>query len=217
MNAFSSRLSVITLLLVVTFGCGGVARQYRTVQIPPRVDLRQHEMIGLIEFDSKEESELASLTSKRFVDMARRDQGLVRMIDLGTVEDAMRAVGQESWNPETFKAIGRTMNVQTILIGELKISDPKPRVNIGAALRSGSVDAEIKVVLEVQLIETATGASLWSRTAQRGKSIGHISGGKGQPLMVGVEDPERAYADLIESLVAEVTKDFHVSWERRYY
>jgi hypothetical protein len=174
-------------------------------------------MIGLIEFDSETDGELASFTSKRFVDLARRDQGLVRMIDLGTVADAKAAVGQDGWNPETFQAIGREMNVQTILIGELKISEAKPHVRIGSALRSGSVNAEIDVVLEVQLIETATGASLWSRTAQARKSIGYLSVGKGRPVVFDVEDPERAYGDLVEGLVAQVTRDFHVSWERRYY
>lgn len=217
MNAKSCLLPVTAVLLVATIGCGGGARKYQTVQIPPRIDLQQHEMIGLIEFDSPEKGELAALTSRRFVDMARRDQGLVRMIDLGTVEDAKRAVGQDGWNPETFQAIGRELNVQTILIGELKVSDAKPNVKFGAALRSGSVNAEIDVVLEVQLIETATGASLWSRTAQARKSIGYISGGKGRPLIFDVEDPERAYGDLVDSLVAQVTQDFHVSWERRYY
>lgn len=217
MNAKSCLLSVTALALVAAIGCGGGARRYQTVQIPPRIDLQQHEMIGLIEFDSEGDSDLASLTSKRFVDLARRDQGLVRMIDLGTVADAKAAVGQDSWNPETFQAIGRELNVQTILIGELKISNAKPHVRIGSALRSGSVNAEIDVVLEVQLIETATGASLWSRTAQARKSIGHLSVGKGRPAIFNVEDPERAYGDLVEGLVAQVTQDFHVSWERRYY
>jgi hypothetical protein len=207
----------VVLLLVAAVGCGGTARRYQTVQIPPRIDLQQHEMIGLVEFDSEMDGDLASLASKRFVDLARRDQGLVRMIDLGTVEDAKAAVGQDGWNPETFQAIGRELNVQTILTGELKISDAKPRVNIGAALRSGSVNAEIDVVLEVQLIETATGASLWSRTAQARTSIGHLSVGKDRPVAIGVQDPERAYGDLVEGLVAQVTRDFHVSWERRYY
>ena len=217
MNAKCCLTPVTALLLVATIGCGGGARRYETVQIPPRIDLQQHEMIGLIEFDSKEQSELASLASKRFVDLARRDQGLVRMIDLGTVEDAKRSAGVQGWNPETFQAIGREMNVQTLLIGELKISDAKPHVNIGAALRSGSVNAEIDVVLEVQLIETATGASLWSRTAQARTSVGYLSVGKGRAPVINVEDPERAYGDLVDGLVAQVTRDFHVSWERRYY
>jgi hypothetical protein len=217
MNAKSCLMPVTALLLVTVIGCGGTARQYQNVRIPPRLDLQQHEIIGLIEFDSKVEGELASLTSSRFVDMARRDQGLVRMIDLGTVEDVKHAVGQESWNPKTFQAIGRELNVQTILIGELKISDAKPNVKIAAALRSGSVNAEIDIVLEVQLIETATGASLWSRTAHARKSIGHISVGKGRPLIFDVENPELAYGDLVDNLVAQVTQDFHVSWVRRYY
>ena len=140
----------ITLLLVALFALATSAcgPKYQTVSYPPRVDLSRHQMIGVIEFSSSSEEELARLATRRFTESARRDQGLVRMIDLGTVEDAKAAVGQDGWNPETFQAIGRELNVQTILTGELKISDAKPRVNIGAALRSGSVNAEIDVVLD---------------------------------------------------------------------
>lgn len=216
MNAKSS-LPFLALILVVTLGCAGKARRYETVMVPPKVDLKQHELIGMIEFASTADGDLAAFTSKRFADMARRDQGLVRMVDLGTVEHAKQAVGRQSWDPETFKAIGRELNVRTLLIGELKISDVKPSFTLGSALRSGSVSAEVDAVLEVQLIETETGASLWSRTAQARRSIGSVSVGQGRPLVFDADDPERAYGELVNSLVGEVTRDFHVAWERRYF
>ena len=207
-------LVLATLLATATLGCAG-GRRYETVMVPPRVDLKPHEMIGIVEFDSNSEGELGPLASRRFAESARRDQGLVRMVGIGSRDEAMRSVGLDRWGPETFKALGREHNVQTILVGELSVSDVKPNVKIGTALRSGTLSAEIDATLAVELIETSSGASLWSSSAQATHSVGHISVLGGKDVVFDADDPERAYGSLVDTLVAQVTRDFHVSWERR--
>ncbi|UCG92699.1 MAG: hypothetical protein JSV97_03040, partial [candidate division WOR-3 bacterium] len=58
-------------------GCG------RKVMVPPRIDLKPHEVIGIIEFESSNEGKLASLATRRFMNAIRRDQGMVRIVELG--------------------------------------------------------------------------------------------------------------------------------------
>jgi len=202
------------LLAAAAVGCAG-GRRYETVRIPPRVDLTRHELIGMVEFDTSARGELGPLATRRFAESARRDQGLVRMVGMGSRDDALRSVGRDRWDVETVKALGREHDVQTILVGELQVSDVKPNVSIGTALRSGSLTAKVDATLNVELIETSTGASLWSRTARATTSVGHISVLGGKDVVFDAADPENAYGSLVDALVAQVTQDFHVSWERR--
>ena len=69
----TSTLFLAVLLLALTVGCA--AKQ--TYRVPPRIDLTQHEMIGVIEINSSSEGELGPLATRRFTDEARRDQGVL--------------------------------------------------------------------------------------------------------------------------------------------
>ena len=194
------------LLLVLTSGCAG--RNYETVRLPPRIDLRQHEMIGVIEFETQSDGELGRLATRRFTELARRDQGMVRIVTFGSDSAAARDVA-------AFRALGREHGLQTIVVGELTVSDIRPDISIAATLRSGSLSARVDATLSVRMIETATGASIWSSSARATKDVGHVSVIAGGKFVFDAEDPERAYGGLVDTLVAQVTRDFQVSWERR--
>jgi hypothetical protein len=62
---------------------------------PPRIDLKQHEVVGVIEFACSGQGELAPFLTDRFVDAVRRDQGLVRIVLLGT-EAKIRTPSRQS-------------------------------------------------------------------------------------------------------------------------
>ncbi|MHC4992446.1 MAG: hypothetical protein ACYTGC_15850 [Planctomycetota bacterium] len=203
-------LPLILLLLIVVSGCA--SRQ--TVMLPPRIDLTQHELIGVVEFDSSEEAELGTFATQRFTEEARRDQGLVRIVEVGSEDEALASVGRNEMDSETYKALGRQHGVQTILLGRLTVSNVRPNVRI-ANLSSGTLSAQVDATLAVQLIETATGASLWSSSASATQNVGQLSVFEGGDVVFGAEDPERAYGDLVNVLVAQVTRDFRVTWERR--
>lgn len=199
------------LLLVATVGC----THHQTVMVPPRLDLARHELIGVIEFDSSSKGGLAPLATRRFTELARRDQGMVRMVELGSPSQALASVGASAFSGETFKALGQKHGVRTILIGELTVSDVRPDLKISTSWRSGSLSANVDATLAVQLIETSTGASLWNRSARATRSVGHVSVLGGKNVAFDADDPERAYGDLINALADQVTRDFRVSWERR--
>ena len=59
------------------------------VLVPPPIDLKQHEVVGIIEFDCSGQGELGPFLTHRFVDAVRRDQGLVRIALLGTPADVL--------------------------------------------------------------------------------------------------------------------------------
>jgi len=197
------------LPVVAALGCGS------KVMVPPRINLQQHEVLAIIEFNSSNEGELGPLATREFIEAARRDQGLVRIIQLGSEEDAIREVGSQRLDPATYKALGRAHDVRTIFLGELEVSDVRPAIRIAPDLRDLSFAADVDATLAVQMVETATGASIWSSSASVTMRVGHVSILGGRDVIFDADDPERAYGDLIDALVEAVTEDFRVTWVRR--
>src|SRR5262245_45485664 len=101
--------SIVVLSLVLLAGCASNPPVHR-VWVAPRVDLKPYEIIGMVEFTSASKWKLAGLTTRRFAEAARRDQEMLRMVDVGTKQAALASVGLASWNPESCRAVGRKHN-----------------------------------------------------------------------------------------------------------
>jgi len=207
-------LAVAGFLVSCLVGCSH-RPPVQTYSVPPRFDLKQQEMIGVVEFTCSNEGKLGPLATRRFTDWARRDQGLVRIVDLGSRKQAMKSVGRDKWDVETWKALGKERGVKTLLIGELKISDIRPDIRVLASLGAGHVSAQVDSTLDVQIIETATGASIWSSSAGGTRSVGHVSMFSGRHFAFDADDPDRAYGDMVDALVEQTTRDFRVTWATR--
>ena len=82
-------LGITAVMMAGVLGCGS------RVRVPPKIDLKLHEVIGIIEFKSSNEGKLASLATRRFTEEARQDQGMVRIVNLGTESEALKAIGRD--------------------------------------------------------------------------------------------------------------------------
>jgi hypothetical protein len=205
-------LAIVAMVLVsAAAGCGSARIR---VMVPPRIDLKAHEVIGVIEFNCSAENELGPLGTQRFIDAARQDQGMVRIVKLGTEGEVLEAVGQDRLDPAAFKAAGQKYGVQTIVTGDLVFSEVRPKVSIGRSLTHIGVAADVEATLTVQMVEAASGASLWSRSAGATERIGGASFSK-DSVGLAVDDPENAYVRLVNGLVYAVTPDFRPTWEWR--
>jgi hypothetical protein len=199
-------IACAALTIVAALGCGG-----KKVMVPPRIDLQQHEVLAIIEFASSNKGKLGELATTRFMEEARIDQGLVRIVELGPEEEALRQVDAERLDRAAYMALGAEHNVATIFTGELEISNIRPAVSISPDLRAVGAAADVDATLTVQMIECASGASLWSRSASVTHRVGQLSVLNGTPVF-DAEDPEQAYGELVYALVELVTADFKVSW-----
>lgn len=191
-------------IVLITAGC---AAKYQTVMVPPRIDLTEHDMIAVVPFSSASAGELGPLATRRFTDLARRDQGLVRMMNVEP--------DSEQRDGNSMQAVGKRHGAQTVLIGTLEVSDVRPNVSIANTLKSGSLTANVDMTLTVDLVETETGASIWSASASASRTIGHISVFNGKHFTFDAEDPDQAYGPLIDALVSQVTSDFQARWVRQ--
>ncbi|MCP4256368.1 MAG: hypothetical protein GY774_02445 [Planctomycetes bacterium] len=203
-----SWLITATLLTLAIQGCT------ERVLAPPRIDLKQQEVVGIIEFDCSDQGELGPFLTHRFVDAIRRDQELVRIVLLGTPEDVLADIGQSRLDQNAFKAIGQKRQIKTVFTGNVVISDVKPNVAIGQSLTYFGVSADVDATLNTQMVETDTGASLWSRSARAVQRIGGVEIFGDKSFTFDAEDPEDAYSHLADSLVKAVTHDFRCHWVR---
>jgi hypothetical protein len=184
------------------------------VLAPPRIDLKQHEVVGVIEFDCSGQGELGPFMTHRFVDAIRRDQQLVRIVLLGTRADVLADIGQSRLDRDAFKAIGQKHQIRTVFTGDVVVSDVKPNVAIGHNLTHFGVSADVDATLNTQMVETDSGASLWSRSARAIERIGGVEIFGNKSFVFDADDPENAYGRLADNLVEAVTHDFQCHWIR---
>jgi hypothetical protein len=166
----------------------------------------------MVEFSSSTKGELGALASRRFAEAARCDQEMLRMIDVGPRQQALASVRRGTWDPESFRAIGRKHDLKSLFVGTLQISNVRPNVQLSTLLNSGRVTAQVDAVLEVQMIETETGASIWSRSASGTRTLGGIRVFSGKEFVFDADDPQSAYGDLVDFLVNQVARDLQGSW-----
>lgn len=197
---------VVCLAVVTAIACSGNRTLYRDVRVPPRIDLSEHEIIALIDFDATARGDLGALATRRFADIARRDQGVVRMLAVHPDTDRR--------DPEALRELGARHGARTLLVGTIEVSDVRPNLSLASTLRSGTLTANVDASLTVDLVETETGASLWSASGSATRTIGHVSVFEGDLFSFDAEDPEQAYGPLIDALVSQVTADLRATWVR---
>ena len=206
------RSAAVVFSLVLLAGCASNPPA-RRVWVGPRVDLKPYETIGMVQFSSASKGQLAALATRRFEEAARRDQDMLRMVDVGTQQQALAAVGKDQWTPEACRAVGRKQGIKSMFEGTLTVSKVHPNVALTSFFKSGQVTADVNAVLEVRMIETETGASIWSRSASTTRTLGQVSVFGGKDFVFDAADPEAAYGDLVNDLVSQVAQDLQGGWQ----
>ena len=197
---------VVILLLI--WGCGP------KMMVPPAIDLNEYGGIGLINFSSNAEGSLDEFVTQKFLAAISPSQKGARIIELGSESTVLESVKQDRMGPEALQAIGQKYNVTTIIMGNLEISDVKPKVRLSSVLTSMSVKADVEALITAKLLETEDGATLWTNTVQDKKTVASVSIFSGGVAHFDASDPEEAYGDLVEGLIKKVTEDLRVTYKR---
>ncbi|MCX7785072.1 MAG: hypothetical protein N2201_02415 [candidate division WOR-3 bacterium] len=198
-------ISVWTTLVVL-----GISSCSKVI-VPPAIDLKQHQAIGIIKFNCSEPGNLDAFVTQKFIQEITKDQKSIEIIELGTQTDVLNAVGQSAIGPDAYKAMGIKYNVKSIILGDIEISDIKPEISIAPGFSYVEAQGIIEASLIVRMVETSNGATIWSGTTRDKREVGSIGiiGGK---FMFDAEDPEHSYGSLVDALVKRVTKDFKNTW-----
>lgn len=194
------RSFVLLVALLAAEGCRGRPQ----VLLPAPVDLQPHARIGLVTFSAEgTRGALAPLATQRFLAAMLAAQPGIEVLELGNVAGPVDAAAA--------RRLGEQHALRSVVVGQLVVSELKPRVSILGGLRAS---AEANVGLTVRMYAATSGATVWTREARVRETIANVSVVDGQAIL-GAQDPDEAYGELVDALVWNVTQDFRSRWVRQ--
>ncbi len=192
------------LLSLALLGCSSTV----LVTVPPRVDLGGYGTLGIVEFAANADRAIGAHATRRFEEQVQAAQPGTRFIELGSREEVLAAVGAKQLDVDAFKRIGEKYGVGAIFLGEIAYSEPKADLQIvDLAALEGGVHAEMRGDISSRLVETKTGASVWSNSAWVKKQIGslRVSAESGVSADLSRSNPRD---EMVSALVYRLTDDF---------
>lgn len=201
-------LYLLGTALVALPGCAS------KVLVPPRVDLGLHDRIALVSFTSNAKPGVERLVTQRFLETVQWAQPQARILELGPERRVLDLVDRDHLDFEAIQAIGRRYHVDAVITGRLDVTQAKPNLRLTTAIKSLSVSANVEGTLVAKILETETGATIWSGTSQGAESVAHLNVISHGPADFGAGNAESAYGRLVEGLVSRITTDFRPRWVR---
>ena len=201
--------AAILLGLFLASGCSHTV----LVTVPPRMDLKGYGTLGVVDFTSNAGVAGARAT-QQLQEQIQSAQPGTRFIALGSREAVLAAVGRNQLDADAAKRIGKKYGVDAVFLGEIAYSDPKTdiRVNDLARLDAG-VRTEVRGDISARLVETASGASVWSNSGWVRRQIGRVNVSEyGVSGSMSKSDPRE---EMLPALVYQLTFDFRPTTERR--
>jgi len=174
-----------------------------------RVNLERLGTIGFVGFSSGARGNITDYAEQVFLEVLIRSQPQARIKELGPGDEILRDVGTGRISQNALEALGRRYGVDAVLIGTLEISEARPRISL-ASILLGSVRASVDVDarMSARLLDTRDGTTFWTDSARDRMDVANVSIFKGGNVVFDAQDPERAYGQLIRSLVLRTTRDF---------
>lgn len=199
------------LLLAVLWGCSSTV----LVPVPPRVDLKGYGTLGIVEFASNSGRAINARATRQFQEQIQSAQPGTRFVELGEREALLAAVGGRELDQAAMRRIGEKYGVSAVFLGDIVYSEPRMDVKlIDVAKLEGGVRAQLQGEISSRLVETATGASIWSRSASMSRQIGsvRVSAEQGVSGAVSRSNPRE---EMVPALVYQLTHDFRPGTQRQ--
>jgi hypothetical protein len=204
-------LGFVLLSLAMLSGCSSTV----LVNVPPRVELKSYATLGIVDFTSNAAGPTGARATQQFQEQVQYAQPGTRFIELGSRETLLAAVGRSQLDAEAAKRIGRKYGVGAIFLGDIAYSEPKTdiRVNDLSKLDAG-LRTEVKGDISARLLETESGASVWSNSGWVRRQVGrvNVSAEYGVSGAMSKSDPRE---EMVPALVYQVTHDFRPSTVRQ--
>jgi hypothetical protein len=209
-----ARLSLFLIAAAALLTAVGCAKR-PVMEVPPRMDLHAYDVVGVVQFDSEAEGNLAAFATQRFIQTLQESQPGVRVLELGNATELKRTIGSDALDIAAIRKIGEQYGVDAVIIGTLAVTNVRPQVNLSTMLSSVSASAKVDAALTTRLYETGRGATLWTKSTQGTKTVAHAGLGSGGSFRFDAQDPEKAYGALVDALIVDVTRDFRVTYVRQ--
>ncbi len=196
--------AALAMLLSALCGCSNTV----LVTVPPRMDLKPYGTLGIIEFTSNSDPAINQFATQRFQEHVQGAYPGTPILELGTREAVLEAVSATQLDAETITKIGKKYGVSAVFLGNISYSEPSTDVRlIDITKLEGGVRTEIKGDISSKLLETKSGASVWSSSAWAKRHIGGVtvSGKNGVSASMRDSNPRK---DMVPALMFHLTEDF---------
>lgn len=206
------KYAAITLLSLATlWGCSNTV----LVPVAPRMELKSYGTLGIVEFTSNSDPAINAHATRQFQEHIQAAQPGTPFLDLGSREAVLAAVGGRQLDVDTFKKIGEKYGVAAIFLGDITYSEPKTDVNIKDVTKlEGGVRTEVRGDISSRLVETRTGASVWSSSAWAKRQTSSLSLSTEQGVSGGMSN-ENPRDEMVPALVYHLTQDFRTTSVRQ--
>ena len=185
------------------------------VSVPPRMPLQGYGTLGLVEFDTNAYPSINAQTTREFESHIHAAQPGTRIVELGSRESLLASVGGRQLDAPTLRRIGEKYGVDAIFVGSLTYSEPKTDVKVTDMTRlEGGVRVEVRGDINGKLVETRSGASVWSSSAWARRSLGKVNVSADQGVTGGVRSGNPR-EEMVPALVYHLTEDFRPSTVRQ--
>lgn len=195
---------VILLALVVQWGCSRTV----LVPVPPRMDLKSYGTLGIIDFASNSDPAISNYATQQFQEHVQGAYPGTPILELGNRETVLAAVGATQFDADAITEIGKKYGVTAVFLGDIVYSEPKTDIRITDISKlEGGVRTEIRGDMSTKLMETQSGASVWSSSAWAKRQIGSVSLStrRGVSATMGDSNPRK---DMVPALILHLTQDF---------
>lgn len=205
---FAALLSSIAML----WGCSSTV----TVPVPPRVDLQGFGALGLVDFSSNASASIDARTTREFESHIHAAQPGTRIVELGSRESLLAAVGSRTLDTQALRRIGRKYGVEAIFVGTLNYSEPVIEAEVTDVARlQGGVRAELRGDINLNLMETRSGVNMWSSSARARRQIGRVNVSAEQGVSGQLRGSSNPREEMVPALVYHLTEDFRPSTMRQ--
>jgi hypothetical protein len=169
-------------------------------QVPPRLALQPYGRVAVITFsENNGNRDLSALATQRFAEALLRSQTGFEVLELQPTDSALEALAARK--------------VAAVFLGELKVSGIQPRGHL-AAPTTLHLNAAVSAELSVRLLSIGSGGTVWRSSASASRTVGRLATG-GRLPSVSVRNPDEAYGEVVDELVAGVTRDLRPTWVRQ--
>jgi hypothetical protein len=189
----------------------------RTVMVPvaPRMDLKGYGTVGIVDFNSNSERAISARATRQFQEQVQAAQPGTRFIELGERQQVLGAVAARQLDAVSLRKIGDKYGVAAVFVGDIAYSEPRVDVKVSdMAKLEGGVRAEIRGDISARLLETASGASVWSTSGWARRQLGalKLSADYGVSGAMSQANPRE---EMVPALVHEITHDFRPTYVRQ--
>lgn len=206
-----ARAIALLLSIAALSGCSHTV----VVPVPPRVDLKSYGTLGVVEFDSNGGPAVDARATREFQARIHAAQPGTRLVELGPRAALLAAVGGRQFDADTLKKIGAKHGLDAVFLGEIEYAEPRTNVRIDDIKKlEGGVRTEVRGDAASRLVETRSGASVWSSTSWATRQVGRleVSAEQGVSGTFQSADPREL---MVPALVFHLTHDFRPSTARQ--